>query len=107
MLVLSRNIGERIRIDDSIELTVLEIRNDRVRLGFCAPPSVPIHREEIYLRICEERAEEARERTLPSPRRHSGKQANKIDRFTPVKNAQQAPRICVTDTAIPALPAAS
>ena len=51
MLVLSRNIGERIVINDNIVLTVLEIRGDRVRLGFEGPIDVPIHREELHRRL--------------------------------------------------------
>lgn len=51
MLVLSRKSGQRIRIGDSVELTVIEVRGNKVRLGFTAPPDVAIHREEVYKRI--------------------------------------------------------
>ena len=51
MLVLSRNVNERIRIGDDIEVKIIEVRGDRVKLGFSAPLDVPIHREEIYQRI--------------------------------------------------------
>lgn len=51
MLVLSRKRGERIVIGPDIELTVVEARRDRVRLGFTAPSNVPIHREEVYRRL--------------------------------------------------------
>ena len=51
MLVLSRKQGERIMMDDNVEITVLEIRGGKVRLGFCAPMHVAIHRQEIYERI--------------------------------------------------------
>lgn len=51
MLVLTRRLGERLRIGPSIEVVVLEIRGREVRLGVSAPASVPIHREEIYLKI--------------------------------------------------------
>jgi carbon storage regulator len=50
MLVLSRKIGEEIVIGDNIRLAVLAIRGKQVRLGFAAPASVPIRREEV----CEE-----------------------------------------------------
>ena len=53
MLVLSRKQNERIFIGDGIEITVVEIRGDRVKLGFNCPPDVPIHREEIYRQIRE------------------------------------------------------
>jgi len=47
MLVLSRKIGERIVIGDSIVLTILAVRSGQVRLGIDAPPSVHIRREEL------------------------------------------------------------
>lgn len=51
MLVLSRKKNERIRIGDDIEITVVEIRGDKVRLGITAPRTVPVHREEVYENI--------------------------------------------------------
>jgi len=51
MLVLSRKTGERIMIGDNIEVTIVEVRGDRVKLGFSGPPEVAIHREEIYRKI--------------------------------------------------------
>ena len=51
MLVLSRKKSERIIIDDSIKITVVEIRGDKVRLGIEAPSNVPVHREEVWLDI--------------------------------------------------------
>jgi len=51
MLVLSRRNGERVRIGQTIEVTVLECHPGRVRLGFSAPPEVPIHREEVFRRV--------------------------------------------------------
>lgn len=47
MLVLSRKTEERIVIDDTIEITVLEIRNSRVKLGIRCPTQIPIRRKEI------------------------------------------------------------
>ena len=54
MLVLSRKEGEKIIIDDKIEVTVLETENGQVQLGIDAPKSIEIHREEVYRRIEEE-----------------------------------------------------
>ena len=51
MLVLSRKLGERIVIGDGVVVTVVEMRGDRVRLGVSAPPTTPIHREEVWFRI--------------------------------------------------------
>lgn len=48
MLVLSRKIGEEIRIGENIRLRVLEIQGNKVRLGIVAPMEVPVHREEVY-----------------------------------------------------------
>ena len=54
MLVLSRKIGESIIIDGGIKLTVIEVRGDRVRLGFDGPREVAIHREEVFRNISQE-----------------------------------------------------
>ena len=48
MLVLSRKPNESIVIRDDIVITIIEIRGDKVRLGFDAPKDVPIHRQEVY-----------------------------------------------------------
>lgn len=49
MLILTRRIGEAIRIDHDIQVSVLGIRNNQVRLGFVAPDTKRVWREEIYL----------------------------------------------------------
>lgn len=54
MLVLTRKLGENIRIGDNVKITVLEVRGAQVKLGIEAPPEVIVHREEIYERIQEE-----------------------------------------------------
>ena len=59
MLALSRRIGESIMIGNDIEITIIEIKGEQVRLGINAPKSVPIHRKEIYLQIKEENVEAA------------------------------------------------
>lgn len=51
MLVLSRKKGERIRIGDQVELVVLAVTHNRVKLGFSGPPDVWIHREEILRQV--------------------------------------------------------
>ena len=48
MLVLSRQRDETIMIGDDIELTVVDIRGDKVRLGINAPTHIAVHRKEIY-----------------------------------------------------------
>jgi carbon storage regulator len=54
MLVLTRKLGENIRIGDSVKIMVLEVRSGQVKLGIEAPLEVKVHREEIYARIQEE-----------------------------------------------------
>lgn len=51
MLVLSRKRNESIVIADNIEITIVEIRGDKVRLGIEAPKEVPVHRREVYEQI--------------------------------------------------------
>ena len=60
MLVLSRQRDETIMIGDDIEITVVDIRGDKVRLGINAPRSVQVHRKEVYEAIQRENAEAAR-----------------------------------------------
>jgi carbon storage regulator len=54
MLVLTRKLGERLKIGHAITVTVIEIKNGQVRLGIEAPPNIAVHREEIYQRIREQ-----------------------------------------------------
>ncbi|MCI9539628.1 MAG: carbon storage regulator CsrA [Lachnospiraceae bacterium] len=51
MLALSRKKGEAIIINNDIEITVLEIKGDQVKVGISAPKSVPVYRKEVYLQI--------------------------------------------------------
>ncbi len=51
MLVLTRKLLESVVIGDDIEVFILEIRGDRVRLGIRAPRDVPVHRKEVYEEI--------------------------------------------------------
>lgn len=59
MLALSRRINESIIIGNDIEITVLEVKGDQVKIGINAPKSVPIYRKEIYLQIKESNREAA------------------------------------------------
>lgn len=59
MLALSRKKDEAIVIDNNIEVTVLEVKGDHVKLGISAPKSVPVYRKEVYLQIQEANKEAA------------------------------------------------
>lgn len=59
MLALSRKINESIIIGNEIELTVLEVKGDQVKIGISAPKSVPIYRKELYLQIKDSNKEAA------------------------------------------------
>lgn len=60
MLVLSRQRDETIMIGDDIEITVVDIRGDKVRLGINAPTSIAVHRKEVYEAIKRENEQAAR-----------------------------------------------
>jgi carbon storage regulator len=54
MLALSRKKGEAIVINNNIEITVLELKGDQVKIGITAPKEVPVYRKEVYLQIQQE-----------------------------------------------------
>ena len=54
MLVLTRKTNQSIMIGDEIEITVLAVSRDKIRLGITAPRDVPVFRKEVYLSIKEE-----------------------------------------------------
>ncbi|WP_315809333.1 carbon storage regulator CsrA [Pseudomonas sp. C9-3] len=51
MLSLTRSVGKTIRIGDDIEVVILRIRGNQVRVGISAPPHITVHRDEVYRRI--------------------------------------------------------
>lgn len=53
MLALSRKKNEALVINNDIEITVLDIRGDQVKIGISAPKEVPVYRKEVYLQIQE------------------------------------------------------
>jgi carbon storage regulator len=54
MLILTRRVGESVIIGDDVDITVLGVKGNQVRIGVKAPRDVAVHREEIYQRICQE-----------------------------------------------------
>jgi len=79
MLVLSRQRDESIMIGDDVEITIVDVRGDKVRLGITAPKSIPVHRREIYDAIQREKAEAKK----------ADEQPEKPARRQPEKSAQQ------------------
>ena len=59
MLALSRKENESIMIGNDIEITILEVKGEQVKIGITAPKSVPIYREEVYAQIKEANKEAA------------------------------------------------
>jgi len=57
MLILTRRVGESLMIGDEVNVTVLGIKGNQVRIGVNAPKNVSVHREEIYQRIQQENSD--------------------------------------------------
>lgn len=54
MLILTRRVGETLKVGDDVSVTVLRVNGNQVKIGIEAPSDVAVHRKEIYLRIHEQ-----------------------------------------------------
>ena len=68
MLILTRRVGETVVIGNDVDVTVLGVKGNQVRLGVKAPKNVTVHREEIYQRIVDEQSEGRETGTGGTPR---------------------------------------
>src|SRR5215210_3697970 len=94
MLVLSRQRDETIMIGDDIEVTVVDIRGDKVRLGINAPKTISVHRKEVYDAIRRENREAAQVKPedLSGLGRAKPASANPAVNPNPNPNPNQGPR---------------
>lgn len=69
MLILTRRISEVIKIGDDVNLVVLDVKGNQVKIGIDAPKDIAVHREEVYQRI------QGNKNTQPSPEEQIASQA--------------------------------
>ncbi len=67
MLILTRKVGETVVIGNDVDVTVLGVKGNQVRIGVKAPREIAVHREEIYERICHEKQNGSVNTDFPSP----------------------------------------
>jgi len=88
MLVLSRQKDESIMIGDEVEITIVDVRGDKVRLGITAPKHIPVHRREIYDAIQREKAQKAEGEVQAN----SGEAPGEKPEETPRKKVDKTPQ---------------
>jgi carbon storage regulator len=92
MLVLSRQKDESIMIGDNVEITIVDVRGDKVRLGITAPKAIPVHRREVYEAIQRERNSEqhqARVQAEQPAKEQPAKQPEQPAKERPVRQPEQ------------------
>ena len=67
MLILTRRVGEALIVGDEVNITILGIRGNQVRIGVNAPRNVAVHREEIYQKIKNDKMENPNKEDNPTP----------------------------------------
>ncbi len=83
MLVLSRQKDESIIIGDDVEITIVDVRGDKVRLGINAPRSISVHRKEIYEAIQREKTEKAAEEAAATEAKQAATEQKKPESEDP------------------------
>ena len=93
MLVLSRQRDESIMIGDNVEITIVDVRGDKVRLGITAPREIPVHRREIYDTIQREKAAAAaaEKAAAEKPEKTAETEPEESPEAEPEKVAQEQP----------------
>jgi len=89
MLVLSRQRDESIMIGDDVEIIIVDVRGDKVRLGITAPKNIPVHRREIYDAIQREKRE--KEKPQKQQEKESQAQQGKKPQAQQEKESQTHP----------------
>ena len=89
MLVLSRRKDESIMIGDDVEIVIVDVRGDKVRLGITAPKEIPVHRMEIYEAIQREKATE--KESAQEPEKAKPEKTDKAPKEEAEKVAQEEP----------------
>ena len=84
MLVLTRKSNQSIMIGDDIEVSVLSIMGEKVRIGIQAPRDIPVFRKEVYLEIQQENARRRRLRPRRGGRRPEAPQRQALSRAQPI-----------------------
>ena len=90
MLVLSRQKDESIMIGDNVEIIIVDVRGDKVRLGITAPKEIPVHRREIFDAIQREKNEKKESQERPEKEPKADKELKK-DQKEP-KEAEEQPQ---------------
>ena len=75
MSVLSRKVDESIMIGDDVELVIVAVRGDKVRLGITAPKSIAVHRREIYDAVQRDRTD----KNEPKKQQEGNRQAKRVE----------------------------
>lgn len=108
MLVLTRLRDETIMIGDEIEITVVDIRGDKVRLGITAPSRVAVHRKEVYeaIRVENEQASRSAGEELPALPMRPGAQRGARAGAAPLRSSAEVSVKTGNDQVKPIAPAA-